>query len=146
MGLHGTVLLFIGCSYFEWTHFSVVCKCAVSAHIVYCHMLVSRHGGWFDNWIYWTFITYNYKYEGGWEVFDFIKKITSYRIKKVYLLYILHPELHTHSWFHCSNFFNPSKKNYFGCASNHPSASFVASAVLGNCLPLRCFLSLRKIK
>jgi hypothetical protein len=23
---------------------------------------------------------------------------------------------------HWSNFFNPSKKNYFGCAANHPSA------------------------
>jgi hypothetical protein len=24
----------------------------------------------------------------------------------------------THLWLRCSNFFNPSKKNYFGCAAN----------------------------
>jgi hypothetical protein len=24
----------------------------------------------------------------------------------------------THVWLRCSNFFNPSKKNYFGCAAN----------------------------
>jgi hypothetical protein len=34
-------------------------------------------------------------YEGGWEVFGFIKKTTSYGIKKMYVLYIFPPELHT---------------------------------------------------
>jgi hypothetical protein len=28
---------------------------------LYCHMFVTRHGVWIDNWIYWRPITYNYK-------------------------------------------------------------------------------------
>jgi hypothetical protein len=35
----------------------------------------------------------------------------------MYLLYIFPPELHIHLWLHCSNFFNPSMKNSFGCAA-----------------------------
>jgi hypothetical protein len=37
--------------------------------------------------------------------------------KNVFTLHIP-PELHTHLWLHCSNFFNPSKKNSFGYAAN----------------------------
>jgi hypothetical protein len=33
------------------------------------------------------------------------------------------------------------KKHYFGCAANHSSAANVASSMLENFLPLRCFLS-----
>jgi hypothetical protein len=51
------------------------------------------------------------------QVFGFIKKTTSYRIEKMYLLYIF-PLSSTHLRLHCSNFFNPSKKNSFGCAAN----------------------------
>jgi hypothetical protein len=32
----------------------------------------------------------------------------------------------THLLLRCSNFFNPSKENSFGCAANHPSAANVA--------------------
>jgi hypothetical protein len=35
----------------------------------------------------------------------------------MYLLYIF-PLSSTHLWLGCSNFFKPSKKNYFGCAAN----------------------------
>jgi hypothetical protein len=35
----------------------------------------------------------------------------------MYLLYIF-PLSPTHLWLRCSNFFNPSKKNSFGCAPN----------------------------
>jgi hypothetical protein len=35
----------------------------------------------------------------------------------MYLLYIFPPELHTLE-FVVLNFFNPSKKNFFGCAAN----------------------------
>jgi hypothetical protein len=28
---------------------------------IYCHVLVTRHRVWIDNWIYWTIITRNYK-------------------------------------------------------------------------------------
>jgi hypothetical protein len=52
-------------------------------------------------------------YEGGLYIYGFIKKTTSYEIeKKMYLLYVFHPELHTHLWIRCSNFFNRSKKIY----------------------------------
>jgi hypothetical protein len=34
-----------------------------------------------------------------------------------------------------ANFFNPSKKNNFGCAANYPSAADVASSMLENFLP-----------
>jgi hypothetical protein len=45
-----------------------------------------------------------------WYVFGSIKK-TSYGIEEnLYLLYIFPPELHTHLWLRCSNFFNTSKK------------------------------------
>jgi hypothetical protein len=53
---------------------------------------------------------------GGLRSFGIIKKTTSYGIGKMYLLYIFPPELQTR--LRCSNFFNPSKKNYFGCAAN----------------------------
>jgi hypothetical protein len=55
-------------------------------------------------------------YEVGLKVFGFIKK-TSCGIEKLYLLYIFPPNS-THLWLCCSNFFNPSKKNSFGCAAN----------------------------
>jgi hypothetical protein len=32
-----------------------------TATVLYCHMLVTRHGVSIDNWIYWTLITRNYK-------------------------------------------------------------------------------------
>jgi hypothetical protein len=35
----------------------------------------------------------------------------------MYLLYIF-PLSSTHLWLHCSNFFTPSRKNYFVCAAN----------------------------
>jgi hypothetical protein len=54
-------------------------------------------------------------YEGGWQVFGFIKRATSCRIEKMYLLL---PLSSTHLWLCCSNFVNPSKKNYFGCVAN----------------------------
>jgi hypothetical protein len=38
-------------------------------------------------------------------------------LKKMYLLYIFPPELHT-LMTRCSNFFNPAKKNSFGFAAN----------------------------
>jgi hypothetical protein len=47
----------------------------------------------------------------------FIKK-TSYGIEKMYLLYIFPLSSSTRLWLRCSNFFNPSKKNSFGCAAN----------------------------
>jgi hypothetical protein len=28
---------------------------------MYCHVLVTRHGVWIGNWIYWTLITRNYR-------------------------------------------------------------------------------------
>jgi hypothetical protein len=43
--------------------------------------------------------------------------------EKMYLLYIFPPELHTHWQLRCSNFFNPSKKNSFGCAANRKTGS-----------------------
>jgi hypothetical protein len=49
--------------------------------------------------------------------FGFIKKTTSYRTEKMYLLYIF-PLSSTHLWLRCSNFFNPFKKNSFGCVVN----------------------------
>jgi hypothetical protein len=57
------------------------------------------------------------EYEGGWYVFGFIKKTTSYVIEKMCLLYIF-PLSSTHLWLPCSNFFNPSKKISLGCAAN----------------------------
>jgi hypothetical protein len=45
-----------------------------------------------------------------------LKKI-SYRIEKMYLLYIF-PLSSTYLWLRCSNIFNPSKNNSFGCAAN----------------------------
>jgi hypothetical protein len=42
---------------------------------------------------------------------------TPKELKKMYLLYIF-PLSSTHLWLCCSNFFNPSKKNYFSCAVN----------------------------
>jgi hypothetical protein len=30
-----------------------------SRNLTYCHMLVSRHGGWIDNWICFTLVTTN---------------------------------------------------------------------------------------
>jgi hypothetical protein len=56
------------------------------------------------------------------------------------LLYIFPPELHVH----CSNFFNPSKKNSFGCAANHPSTANVASSMLESLSSLEVFLEVRK--
>jgi hypothetical protein len=50
----------------------------------------------------------------------------------------------TRLWLRCSNFFNPSKKNSFGCAANHLLAANFASSVLENFLPLRCLLRLGK--
>jgi hypothetical protein len=44
-------------------------------------------------------------------------KNTSYSIENMYLLYIF-PFISTHLRLRCSNFFNPSKKNSFGCAAN----------------------------
>jgi hypothetical protein len=34
----------------------------VKIHLKYCHMSVTRHGIWIDNWIYWTLTTHNYKW------------------------------------------------------------------------------------
>jgi hypothetical protein len=42
------------------------------------------------------------------------------------------------------SFFNPCKKNYFGCVANHLSAVNVASSVIKNFLALRRFLRLGK--
>jgi hypothetical protein len=44
----------------------------------------------------------------------------------------------THLWLLCSNFFNPSMKNSFGCAANHQFSANVASSMHEN-LPLWCF-------
>jgi hypothetical protein len=33
----------------------------------------------------------------------------------------------THLWLRCSNFFNPSKKNYFGCAANRTSQRLIST-------------------
>jgi hypothetical protein len=49
-----------------------------------------------------------------------LKKITSHGIENMYFLYKFSPELNTHLWLRCSSFFNPFKKNSFGCAANHP--------------------------
>jgi hypothetical protein len=48
-------------------------------------------------------------------------------MKKMYLLYIFPPELHTHLWLRCSNFFNPSKKNSFVCAANRKSQRLIST-------------------
>jgi hypothetical protein len=45
---------------------------------------------------------------------------------KMYLLYIF-PLSSTHLWFRCSNFFNPSKKNSFGCAANRKSQRLIST-------------------
>jgi hypothetical protein len=41
-------------------------------------------------------------------------------------IYIFPPELHTHLWLRCSNFFNPSKKNSFVCAVNRKAKDLSA--------------------
>jgi hypothetical protein len=46
-------------------------------------------------------------YEGGWQVFGFIKRTTSYGIEKKYM-FTYSPLSSTHLWRRCSNFFNPS--------------------------------------
>jgi hypothetical protein len=51
-----------------------------------------------------------------WYVFGFIKK-TSYEAEKNVFTLHIHPELHTHLWLRCYNFFSPSKKNSFGCTA-----------------------------
>jgi hypothetical protein len=55
-------------------------------------------------------------------------------LKKMYLLYISPPPpSSTHLWLRCSNFFNPSKKNSFGCAANRKiGKAKVLSAPLRN--------------
>jgi hypothetical protein len=45
----------------------------------------------------------------------------------MYLLYIFPPELHTHLRLRSSNFFNPSKKNYFACAANKKSQRLISA-------------------
>jgi hypothetical protein len=45
-----------------------------------------------------------------------LKKSTSYEIEKNVFTYS--PLSSTHLWLRYSNFFNPSKKNSFGCAAN----------------------------
>jgi hypothetical protein len=44
----------------------------------------------------------------------------------MYLLYIF-PLSSTHLWLRCSNFFNPSKKNSFGCAANRKSQILIST-------------------
>jgi hypothetical protein len=46
--------------------------------------------------------------------------------KNVFTLHIP-PLSSTHLWLHCSNFFNPSKKNSFGCAANRKSQRLIGS-------------------
>jgi hypothetical protein len=36
----------------------------------------------------------------------------------------------THLWLHCSNFFNPSKKNSFGCVGNRKSQILISTLML----------------
>jgi hypothetical protein len=43
-----------------------------------------------------------------------------------------------------SNFFHPSKKKSFDFVVNHPSTANVTSSMLKKCLPMRCFLRIRK--
>jgi hypothetical protein len=45
------------------------------------------------------------------------KENNKLRVEKMYFLYIF-PLSSTHLWLRCSNFFNSSKKNSFGCAAN----------------------------
>jgi hypothetical protein len=75
---------------------------------------------------------------GGWGLlsFWFIKKTTSYEMEKnVFILRI--PLSFIHLWLCCSDFFNPSKKNYFGCVANH-----LCLLSTWKLLPLRCFVRL----
>jgi hypothetical protein len=51
---------------------------------------------------------------GIWYVFGFIKKTTSYGLKKC--IYTTYSSNSTHLWLRCSNFFKFSKKNSFVCA------------------------------
>jgi hypothetical protein len=46
--------------------------------------------------------------------------------KKMYLLYIF-PLSSTQLWLLCSNFFNPSKKNSFGCVENRKSQRLIST-------------------
>jgi hypothetical protein len=45
---------------------------------------------------------------------------------KMYLLYIF-PMSSTHLWLRCSNFFNPSKKNSFGCGANKKRQKLIST-------------------
>jgi hypothetical protein len=72
----------------------------------------------------------------GLTIFALINKTTNYRTKKLYSLYIFPPELHT-LMTSLSNFFNPSKKNSFGCAANRKSQRLTSNLAYG-CLRRLC--------
>jgi hypothetical protein len=67
------------------------------------------------------------------------KEKTRYGIEKKCIYSTYSPQSSTHLLLRCSNFINPSKKNNFACAANHPSAANVASSILENFLPVMCF-------
>jgi hypothetical protein len=63
------------------------------------------------------------------------------REKKIYFLYIFTLSS-THLRLHYSNFFNPQKKNYFGCTANNQSATNVACSMFENFFEV--FLDVRR--
>jgi hypothetical protein len=54
------------------------------------------------------------------------KKTTNYGVEKMYLLYIF-PLSSMHLRLRCSNFFNPSKENSFGCAANRKRQRLIST-------------------
>jgi hypothetical protein len=61
---------------------------------------------------------------------------------KIYLLYTFPSGCHALRVC-CSNFFNPTEKNYSVCSATHPSTANVASSVLENS-SLEAFVDVRE--
>jgi hypothetical protein len=93
-----------------------------------CRWLVGMWSVWYCRWICVIFlclvqllyILNVLVYKGGWGLISlwlYKENQQGTGLKKcIYSTYS--PLSSTHLWLRCSNFFNPSKKNYFGCAAN----------------------------
>jgi hypothetical protein len=80
-------------------------------------------------------------YEGGLISLCLHKENNNLRDWKNVIYSTYSPLSSTHLWLRCSNFFNPSKKNSFGCAANKKSQRLINTPTYQRCIETWCLPS-----